>query len=108
MRMDKEMINDRPSDWMPELHDIPIGLVNTILYHKEQADITHKYVIPNNNNNNVHLNQHHHLHKNNNNASIINNNNSFTDTVDEMSEEDALALTARSRRRRSTHTGKRM
>ena len=29
------MISDRPPDWMPELYDIPIGLVNTILYQEE-------------------------------------------------------------------------
>lgn len=30
------MISDRPSDWMPELYDIPISLVNKILYQDEQ------------------------------------------------------------------------
>ncbi|KAI8087790.1 PIG-P-domain-containing protein [Gilbertella persicaria] len=40
MCMDKEMISDRPSDWMPELHDIPIGLVNMLLYQEEP------YMIP--------------------------------------------------------------
>lgn len=37
MRMERELITDRPSDWMPELHDIPISLVNTFLY---QNDLT--------------------------------------------------------------------
>lgn len=30
--MENEKINDRPSDWIPELHDIPISLVNLVLY----------------------------------------------------------------------------
>ncbi|KAI9027610.1 PIG-P-domain-containing protein [Phycomyces nitens] len=25
-------LDNRPSDWMPELHDLPIGLVNALLY----------------------------------------------------------------------------
>lgn len=37
MRMGDEMITDRPSDWMPELYDIPISLVNKILYQDEDA-----------------------------------------------------------------------
>lgn len=40
--MEKELISDRPSDWIPELHDIPIGLVNTFLY---QNDLTATYTV---------------------------------------------------------------
>lgn len=42
MKMEKELISDRPSDWIPELHDIPIGLVNTFLY---QNDLTATYTV---------------------------------------------------------------
>jgi hypothetical protein len=102
MRMDKELITDRPSDWMPELHDIPIGLVNTILYHSQQADIiAQKYVIPNSNNN-----IHHHHYKNSNNSSILNNN--ISDAADEMSEEDALALRRRNNTDSNFSNGKRI
>ncbi|GAA5808267.1 hypothetical protein MFLAVUS_001655 [Mucor flavus] len=72
MRLDSEMVSDRPSDWIPELHDIPIGLVNAILY---QTD----FVIPTNSKKTS--SSHHILH-----------NNSLIDSADEMSEADALAL----------------
>lgn len=89
--MDREIIKDRPSDWMPELYDIPIGLVNTILYYNEQADImTQKYVIP------TSSSRHHHLYKNtkkNSTSSILNDTN--TTATDEMTEKDALALKRR-------------
>lgn len=72
MRLDSEMVSDRPSDWIPELHDIPIGLVNAILY---QTD----FVIPTNSKK---TNSSHHILRS----------NSFIDSADEMSEADALAL----------------
>jgi hypothetical protein len=65
--MESERVSDRPSDWIPELHDIPISLVNIILY---QADTISKNI-----------------------ETVAAN--SFTDTADEMSEEDALALRRR-------------
>lgn len=35
MSMESERISDRPSDWIPELHDIPISLVNIVLYQAQ-------------------------------------------------------------------------
>ncbi|KAI8086416.1 PIG-P-domain-containing protein [Halteromyces radiatus] len=35
MEMDTPLLEDRPDDWMPELHDIPIGVVNAYLYQED-------------------------------------------------------------------------
>lgn len=78
MCLDRQLICDRPSDWIPELHDIPIGLVNKILYQQDEAEADIRPVIPK-----------HTTHK----YSIIHNQyNTFTDSADEMNEEEALAL----------------
>lgn len=79
---------DRPSDWIPELHDIPIGLVNKILYQQDEAEADiMSTVIPKNHKTNKNTTSY------NNNRTIIHNQyNTSTDTADEMSEEDAMAL----------------
>ncbi|CAO3583126.1 unnamed protein product [Absidia cylindrospora] len=35
MELETMSFEDRPADWMPELHDIPIGVVNAYLYQDE-------------------------------------------------------------------------
>ncbi|KAI7866278.1 PIG-P-domain-containing protein [Spinellus fusiger] len=35
-------LENRPSDWMPELHDLPIGLVNTLLYMPTDESLEEK------------------------------------------------------------------
>lgn len=82
MCIENEMVHDRPSDWIPELHDIPIGLVNAILY---QTD----YVIPAGKGN-----------KKNKSTTHLIDTDSFVDSADEMSEADALALTRKSSQRK--------
>jgi hypothetical protein len=93
MSLDRELVSDRPSDWIPELHDIPIGLVNKILYQQDaeaEADII-SHVIPKTHKTNTYTH-----------TIIHNQYNTLTDTADEMSEEDALAL------RKSRPNGKRL
>lgn len=34
MKLENQKSIDQPSDWIPELHDIPIGLVNKFLYYE--------------------------------------------------------------------------
>jgi hypothetical protein len=38
MEVEKMSFEDRPMDWMPELHDIPISVVNAYLYQNEDDD----------------------------------------------------------------------
>ncbi|CAO3624548.1 unnamed protein product [Cunninghamella echinulata] len=38
MIMEKMSLADRPLDWMPELYDLPISIVNEYLYHQDNAD----------------------------------------------------------------------
>lgn len=38
MEVEKLSFEDRPVDWMPELHDIPISVVNAYLYQDEDDD----------------------------------------------------------------------
>jgi hypothetical protein len=39
MEVEKMSLEDRPVDWMPELHDIPIGVVNAYLYQIEDQPL---------------------------------------------------------------------
>ncbi|CEP10069.1 hypothetical protein [Parasitella parasitica] len=96
MKLDNQLVSDRPSDWIPELHDIPIGLVNKFLYqddNEDQEDMSLK-IIP------TMKTTTKKTRHNNTNLNNLNNNTlikgltlpSRADTTDEMSEEDALAL----------------
>ncbi|KAI9253187.1 PIG-P-domain-containing protein [Sporodiniella umbellata] len=40
MRIENQRSLNQPSDWIPELHDIPIGLVNHFLYQNETVRTT--------------------------------------------------------------------
>lgn len=101
MQLDNEVVSDRPSDWIPELHDIPIGLVNKFLYQddneeKEEEEIDTSFAIPKKTTKtNSKKTNHNNTNNNNHNNNIIMNqfiSSTLVDTADEMSEEDALAL----------------
>lgn len=103
MQLDNEVVSDRPSDWIPELHDIPIGLVNKFLYQqdeneeKEEDEETDTSFATSKTTTKTNSKKTNHNNTNNNNYSnnIVMNqfiSSTLIDTADEMSEEDALAL----------------
>ncbi|KAI9481493.1 MAG: PIG-P-domain-containing protein [Benjaminiella poitrasii] len=47
MSLDNELDVNQPSDWIPELQDIPISLVNKFLYQEENSD-TEPYMMDHN------------------------------------------------------------
>lgn len=95
MQLDNEVVSDRPSDWIPELYDIPIGLVNKFLYQEgkegEEEEGAISFAIPNAKTKSKKAK---HTNANTHNQLIMNqfSSSSLVDTADEMSEEDALAL----------------
>jgi hypothetical protein len=45
MNIEKELTANRPSDGIPELHDMPIGLVNAFLYQSDlQSSTSHHFL----------------------------------------------------------------
>ncbi|KAL9546342.1 hypothetical protein PS6_007719 [Mucor atramentarius] len=96
MQLDNEVVSDRPSDWIPELYDIPIGLVNKFLYQEgeEEEEEAISFAIPNAKTKSKKA-KHNNINTTNYNNQLIMNqfrSSSLVDTADEMSEEDALAL----------------
>ncbi|KAG1122229.1 hypothetical protein G6F42_011676 [Rhizopus arrhizus] len=96
MQLDNEVVSDRPSDWIPELYDIPIGLVNKFLYQEgeEEEEEAISFAIPNAKTKSKKA-KHNNINTTNFNNQLIMNqfrSSSLVDTADEMSEEDALAL----------------
>lgn len=100
MQLDNEVVSDRPSDWIPELYDIPIGLVNKFLYQQQGEDEEDEeeeaisFAIPNAKTKSKKA-KHTNTNTTNFNNQLIMNQfspSSLVDTADEMSEEDALAL----------------
>ncbi|KAK4517799.1 uncharacterized protein ATC70_001144 [Mucor velutinosus] len=98
MHLDNEVVSDRPSDWIPELYDIPIGLVNKFLYQQgeeeEEEEDAILFAIPNAKTKSKKAKHTNTNTTNFNNQLIMNQFSSspLVDTADEMSEEDALAL----------------
>lgn len=99
MQLDNEVVSDRPSDWIPELYDIPIGLVNKFLYQQgeegeEEEEGAISFAIPNAKTKSKKAKRPNTNTTNFNNQLIMNQfgSSSLVDTADEMSEEDALAL----------------